>query len=60
MKKTGYRIAWISKFTGFSSHGKSISKKTAEAWMKDAELRQSSLHHWVEKFCRFTLTWKTI
>lgn len=44
-----YRVAWVSKTTGFSSHGEPCSsKEIAEAWVAQDNKDHPELHHWVE------------
>ena len=42
-----YVICWRSKITGHEGRGNPASLDLANAWKKEAELRCSTLTHWI-------------
>ena len=43
-----YRIAWRSKTAGTTGQGEYMDKKTAEAWLNEANEKRPELEHWLE------------
>lgn len=45
----GYRVCWLSSFTGLTGRGSPTTLALAEAWVDSINLEYKGIHHWVER-----------